>query len=115
MKLTLVSMLVGLMIAGSSMAAEMPAIAKKQDCDFCHAIDKKIVGPAWMDVSRKYKGVATYTYNGKDYGLEDGLVMKISKGGSGNWGAMPMPGNDLSNTKQAEMRELVRFILGLAK
>ena len=41
--------------------------------------------------------------------------MKVSKGGSGNWGTMAMPANDAPGKKQAEMKELVTFVLGLAK
>ncbi|MBI3902115.1 MAG: cytochrome C [Nitrosomonadales bacterium] len=105
----------GLLLAGGAHAAEMPAMAQKQGCTVCHAIDKKVVGPAWMDVSRKYKGAAKYTYSGSEYPLEEGLVMKVSKGGFGNWGSMPMPPNDANGNKQADIRELVRFILNLAK
>jgi len=96
----------GLMVAGSAMAAEMPALAKKMNCTACHAIDKKVVGPAWQDVANKYKG---------DAGAAEKLQVKVSKGGSGNWGTMPMPANDAAGTKQAEIKELVAFILGLAK
>ena len=96
----------GLLVAGSVMAEEMPALAKKMNCTACHSIDKKVVGPAWKDVSAKYKG---------DAGAMDKLVVKVSKGGSGNWGTMPMPANDAAGTKQAEIKELVTFILGLAK
>jgi len=96
----------GLMVAGSAMATEMPALAKKLNCTACHSIDKKIVGPAWMDVSKKYKGDAT---------AAEKLQVKVSKGGSGNWGTMPMPANDAAGTKQAEIKELVAFVLGLAK
>ena len=42
----------------------------------------------------------------------EGLVMKVSKGGSGNWGSMPMPANDPSGTKQAEITELIKFEQG---
>ncbi len=98
--------LAGLMVAGSAMAAEMPALAKKMNCTACHAIDKKIVGPAWQDVANKYKG---------DAGAAAALQVKVSKGGSGNWGTVPMPPNDAAGTKQAEIKELVSFILGLAK
>jgi len=94
----------GLMVAGSAMAAEMPALAKKMNCTACHTIDKKVVGPAWKDVAAKYKG---------DAGAVDKLMVKVSKGGSGNWGTMPMPANDAAGTKQAEIKELVTFILGL--
>jgi cytochrome c551/c552 len=51
MKSIVVSMTVaaGLMIAGSAMAADMPDVAKKNNCTACHAIDKKVVGPSsWM-------------------------------------------------------------------
>lgn len=89
------------------MAAEMPAIAKKNNCDICHSIDKKIIGPAWVDVAKKYK-------NDKD--AESRLIVKVSKGGRGVWGneaVSSMPPNDASGKKQAEMKELVSFILGL--
>lgn len=117
MKSIIVSMMVaaGLMVAGSAMATDMPAIAKKNNCTACHAIDKKVVGPAWMDVSKKYQGAANFKYNGKEYPLAEGLAMKVSKGGSGNWGSMPMPANDPAGSKQADIKELVHFILDLAK
>ena len=67
-----------------------------------------------MDVSKKYKGATKYVYNGKEYPLLDGLVMKVSKGGSGNWGSMPMPANDPSGAHKAEITELVKFEQSLA-
>lgn len=111
------------MIAGSAMAAEMPAVAKKNGCTACHAIDHKVVGPAWADVAKKYKGATTYKYsnNGsaaadaKEYPLVEGLMVKVSKGGHGNWGSAAMVPNDPSGKKQGDMKELVEFILGLAK
>lgn len=103
-----------LMVAGSALAIDMPFLAKKYACNACHSIGAKGVGPAWIDVARLYKGKTTYTYHGNEYPLQEGLVMKVSKGGSGNWGTMPMPGN-ASVMKESEIRELVQFILGLAK
>jgi len=103
-----------LMAAGSAMATDMPALAKKNNCVACHAIDRKVVGPAWMEVSKKYKNATTYTYKGKEYPLFEGLVMKVSKGGAGNWGTTPMPGN-APQVKDADIRELVKFELSLAK
>ncbi len=94
----------GLMVAGSAAAVDMPATAKKLNCTACHAIDKKVVGPAWKAVSDKYKG---------DAGAEAKLITKVSKGGGGVWGSMPMPANDPSGTKQTEIKELVKFILAL--
>ncbi len=107
----------GLAMAGSAMAEDMPPLAKKLNCVACHAIDHKVVGPAWKDVAEKYtgKGVKTFTYNGKEYPLIEGLVMKVSKGGSGNWGSMPMPANDPSGAHKAEITELVKFEQSLAK
>ena len=105
----------GLMVAANVKAEDMPALAKKNDCTACHTIEKRKVGPAWRDVSNKYKGETKYTYDGKEYPLLEGLVMKVSKGGRGNWGTMPMPANDESGAKKAELTELVKFVLGLAK
>ena len=93
----------------------MPATAKKNNCTACHSINKKIVGPAWMNVSIKYKGATKFEYNGKEYPLVEGLMMKVSLGGSGHWGSMPMPPNDSKGIKQADIKELVQFVLGLAK
>lgn len=93
-----------LMAGGSAMATDMPAIAKKNECNDCHAIDKKVVGPAWMDVAKKYKGDTTAAAK---------LDTKIAKGGSGAWGSMPMPPNP--KITDAERKQLVGFILGLAK
>ena len=104
----------GLVVAGSAAAIDMPPLAHKNSCDACHAMDKKLVGPAWMDVARKYKGATKFTYNGKEYGLEEGLIMKVSKGGSGNWGTMPMPANSPA-VKNADIKEMVQFILNLSK
>lgn len=106
MKIIIASMLTtaGLMVAGSVLAVDMPELAKKSSCNACHAIDRKIVGPAWMDVSKKYKD---------DAGAATKLDAKIAKGGSGVWGTMPMPANPKLTDEQR--KELVDFVLGLAK
>lgn len=106
MKSIIASMFVaaGLMVAGSAAAVDMPAIAKTRACTACHAIDKKGVGPSWMEVSQKYKGDAT---------AEAKLSEKVAKGGVGVWGKMPMPPNP--KVTPAEMKELIGFVLGLAK
>ena len=77
-------------------------LAKKNACTACHAIDKKLVGPAYKDVAAKYKG---------DKGAEAKLVDKVKKGGSGVWGQVPMPPN--SNVKDEDIKTLVKWILGL--
>jgi cytochrome c len=107
MKFILVSVATaGLVVAGSAMAVDMPDIAKKNGCAACHSIDKKLVGPAWMDVAKKYKG---------DAGAEAKLITKVSKGGGGVWGVVPMPAIDPSGKKQDAIKELVQFILALDK
>lgn len=84
-------------------AADDPLVlAKKYGCLVCHAIDKKVVGPAWKEVAAKYRG---------DAGAEDRLMEKVAKGGSGVWGKLAMPPNP--KPSEAERRELVKFILSL--
>ena len=94
----------GLTLAGSSIAVDMPTVAKKNGCANCHTIDKKLVGPAWQAVAEKYKG---------DAGAADALGAKIVKGGVGVWGSIPMP--PAAKITDVEVKELVTFILGLAK
>ena len=129
MKTIIVSMVAaaGLMVAGSVIAAEdylpalvqktenMPAVVKKYNCNACHGIEMKVVGPRFIDIAKKYKGAAKFEYKGQEYPLMEGLMLKVSKGGSGHWGVMPMPAIDPKGDRQEDMKELVTFILGLAK
>ena len=103
-RLMMLSTAVGWMIAGNAMAADMPALAKKNNCTACHAMDRKVVGPSWMDIAKKYKG---------DKQAEARLVAKVKKGGSGVWGPAAMPPQPA--VKDADAAELVKFILSLAK
>jgi cytochrome c len=106
-----------LFFAASAMATDMPPLAKKLGCTACHTIETKLVGPAWKDIAAKYTahGAKKFKFEGKEYSLTDGLVMKVSKGGSGNWGPVPMTPNDPTGAKKADITELVKFILGLPK
>ena len=114
MKPIIVSMIAaaGLMVAGNVMAADVPdnikEVIKKNNfqCLACHKMDTKLVGPSWTDIAKKYKG-------NKD--AETKLMVKVSKGGAGIWGPIPMTPNDQAGTKQAGVQEIVKFILGLAK
>ena len=75
-------------------------LAKQNACLGCHAINKKIVGPGFQAVAEKYKTVP----NAQAF-----LMNKISKGGSGSWGVVPMPANTkLSN---ADLTALSAWIL----
>jgi cytochrome c551/c552 len=105
----------GLMVAGSAMATDMPELAKKNTCTTCHTIEKKLVGPAWAEVAKKYKGATNFTFKGKEYPLVEGLVLKVSQGGAGNWGTVPMTPLDPAGKKQDQIKELVEFILALNK
>jgi|APCry1669189204_1035204.scaffolds.fasta_scaffold21188_2 cytochrome c len=96
----------GLACCSFTLAVEMPDLAKKNECINCHAINERIVGPAWMDVSKKYLN---------DPMAEERLMVRVSKGSSGFFGLIHMPANDPDGIKQVEMRALVRFVLGLAK
>ncbi len=75
-------------------------LAQKKACMACHAVDKKLVGPAYKDVAAKYAGQ-------KDAAAK--LAEKIQKGGSGVWGAVPMPANPGVNA--AEAKQLADWVL----
>ena len=106
MKSIIVSMIAaaGLMVAGSALAADMPA-AGKAKCGACHAIDKKLVGPSFNDVAAKYKG---------DKDAASKLAANITKGGAFGYkmGSMPPKG---MGANDAEIKEMAAFIAGLAK
>jgi cytochrome c len=78
------------------------ALATPKNCMACHAVDKKLVGPAYKDVAEKYAG---------QKGAADKLAAKILKGGSGVWGAIPMPANPQVN--EAEAKKLAAWILAV--
>ena len=75
-------------------------LAKKYNCFACHAVDKKLVGPAYKDVAAKYRN---------DKGAEAKLFEKVKKGGQGVWGQVPMPPN--SQVPDADLHSLVKWVL----
>jgi cytochrome c len=77
-------------------------LAQKKNCMACHAVDKKLVGPAYKDVAAKYAGQ-------KD--AADKLAEKIQKGGAGVWGPVPMPPN--AQVSAAEAKQLAQWVLTL--
>lgn len=89
-----------------AMAVDMPELARKNDCVNCHAINESKVGPAWMEVSKKYRN---------DPMAKEKLLVRVSKGSKGFFGLIHMPANDSDGSKQAEMKELVSFIINLEK
>jgi len=82
-------------------AAKAKQLAQKYNCLACHAVDKKLVGPAYDEVAKKYKG---------DSGAEAKLAAKVKSGGSGVWGQIPMPPN---NVPDADIKTIVEWILSL--
>ncbi|MBI1173929.1 MAG: hypothetical protein GC139_01535 [Sideroxydans sp.] len=93
----------------------MPQLAIKLGCNNCHALDHKLVGPAWQDVGKRYQDATDYEYDDKHYPVAEGLVQKISHGGSGNWGVEAMPALDPSGAEHEKLEKLVGFILKLGK
>ncbi len=99
----------GLLASTSALIAVAPAHAQtppalmerlqKSNCIACHSIDKKVVGPALREVATKYRG---------DSAAEAKLVTKIKAGGSGVWGPMVMPPQNL---KDDEAHAVVKLIL----
>jgi cytochrome c len=79
-------------------------LAKKNACMACHAVDKKLVGPSYLDVAKKYDGQ-------KD--AVEALAASIKKGGSGKWGPIPMPVQAVLS--DADAKTLAIWILGGAK
>ncbi len=90
------------LIAGLSLmslnAMADEALARSKGCLGCHAIDKKIVGPAYKEVAQKYAG----------QNVVDQLSAKVMKGGGGVWGGMAMPPNAVT---PEEARKLVEWVL----
>ena len=77
-------------------------LAKKNACMACHAVDKKVVGPAYQDVAKKYAGKSA-----------DDLAKSIKSGGSGKWGPVPMPAQ--AALSDADAKTLAAWILAGAK
>lgn len=78
------------------------ALAQKSGCLACHSLDKKVLGPAWKEVGKKYAG---------DPAAAEALALKVKKGTKGTWGPIPMPPN--VTVKDADIKTLVDFVLTL--
>lgn len=88
--------------AAATPAMADQALATAKNCMTCHAVDKKLVGPAYKEVAGKYAGQG---------GAVDKLAAKIVKGSQGVWGPVPMPANGQVN--EAEAKKLAAWILTL--
>jgi cytochrome c5 len=90
--------------AGALDMKSAEAMMAKDGCAACHGVDKKIVGPAYVEVAAKYRG---------DKDALAKLTQKVKNGGSGVWGAIPMPPN--AQVPDADIKALVSWILTLKK
>ncbi len=87
-------------IAASTPAMADLALATAKNCMACHAVDKKLVGPAYKAIAAKYAG---------QKGAADKLAVTVIKGGSGVWGPVPMPAN--AQISADEAKKLVAWVL----
>jgi len=94
----------GLLTSNLLLAQSAEDLIKKDGCSACHANDKKVVGPAYVDVAMKYKG---------DAGALAKLSAKVKKGGSGVWGPVPMPPNP--SVSDADLKTILTYVLALKK
>jgi cytochrome c len=85
--------------ASSAGAADATPLLAKYNCTACHTVDKKLVGPAYKEVAAKYAG---------DSGAAAKLEQKVKNGGTGVWGQIPMPPN---NVPDADLKTVVEWIL----
>lgn len=74
-------------------AAASPELAKQKNCLNCHQAERKVVGPSWREIGKRYGAVPN---------AATALAVKIRAGGSGAWGVVPMPANPALNADEAQ-------------
>lgn len=75
---------------------------QEKRCNACHALDRKLVGPAFRDITRRY---------GDNPAMVAPLAYKIVHGGAGAWGSVPMTANPQVSDEEA--RQLATWVLQL--
>lgn len=95
-------LIASVLIALSGAASASQQLAQSKTCLSCHQVAKKVVGPAFQDVSKKYKG---------DAKAEDHIKGVIKNGSKGVWGAVPMAKQPQVNEEEAAA--LAKWILSL--
>jgi cytochrome c len=86
--------------ASAAGAQSVEDLLKNYGCTACHAADTKLVGPSFSEVAAKYRG---------DAAAPAKLAAKVKAGGSGVWGAVPMPPNP--QVKDDDLKRIISFIL----
>jgi len=98
----LAAMTVALSVSATAFAADKPeTLFKDGNCNNCHIVEYKTVGPSLIDIAAKYKD---------DKEAQAKLEKKVRVGGSGSWGVIPMPGTRASISDES-IRILVTWIL----
>ena len=88
--------------ANNGLANDAKKLIKKNGCLACHSVKLKVLGPSFIDIANKYEN---------NINNQQILAQKIKKGGSGNWGKIPiMPHPNITNE---ELNLMVRWILNL--
>lgn len=103
----MIALTAGLAVSGPAAAMDAKAaneLMTKAGCNACHQQEKKVLGPAYKDVSVKYKGNAK---------AADLLAQKVRAGGSGVYGPIPMPPNPKEKIGDEDLKKLVGWILSL--
>ena len=98
MKHVLITCVLAVVAATPAMADQ--ALATSKNCMACHAVSKKLVGPSFQDVAKRYAGQSD---------VAPKLATKIIKGGSGVWGPVPMPANN--QISEEEAHKLATWVL----
>lgn len=94
------TLLLGLILVCSAPVLASADLVKSRGCMACHAVDKKLVGPSYQAIAKKYRG---------DTKAPDTLADKIRRGGAGVWGPIPMPPH--AHVNDADIRSMVAWIL----
>lgn len=102
MKTLILTAISAALVGLSGAASADQALAQKNACMSCHSVDKKVVGPAFKDVAKKYAGDKT---------AEAKLIAKVKTGGKGVWGEIPMPPNP--QVSDADAKKIIAWVLSL--
>jgi cytochrome c len=96
--LTIIAAVAALGLQQSAIAQTGEELFKSKGCAACHAVDMKLVGPAYKDVATKYAG---------DAAAVERLSTNIKNGVSGIWGPIPMPANNITEEEAKILAEWV--------
>jgi cytochrome c len=107
MKIIAMLTLVGLSLIATARAsstlsdADAAQFMAKYNCKACHTVDKPLVGPAFRDIAKRYRGDASAVTN---------LQAKVKNGSTGVWGSIAMPPN---NVPAADLQVFIEWLMTL--